>query len=392
MTIKKDEIEVAIDLGTSLSKGLYSVNGLALKYLVMGAQCLKLPKTSKKYLPKKQQTGLPEDNAWIFSGEKLVLIGRMAREYRGGTKIKPLKAQLAIPKIMAIIGAIVQKEKLGNDIDLNLGILLPYSEITSKNDLIVNLKEQLLNFEFQGSPLSVRLNLWEVKPEGGGLAMLRYFKNENRFNGITQIYLMLGHRNTTLLVFRKGSFSPIHSGTTNHGFYDCIDKFREKLPGVERESVLEAINFQGSVIHDWNKRMYTFINRKVGVDFSQIIRSSESAKIQEANTAFFESLEEYWTLISDWLDELLPVMKSIDEFCICGGASVFLMSHLQKKLGQVKISELENERNELWQALGYDDHSYPQEFIEQNLTERMLDVWGMYAIFTNYFEKQGEVA
>ena len=394
--IVRPKLEIGLDLGTSISKALYLVNGSTkgdrCKYMTMGSQSLNLPLTSKKYLPKNLEMGLPEDNAWIETGEKVVAIGRMATEYRGGTKIKPLKADLAVPKIMAMIGAIAQKEKLGKEIDLDIAILLPYSEIASKNDLIANLKEQLVNFEFQGVPLSVKLNQWEIKPEGSGLAMLRYLNNEKRFNQTTQIYLMLGHRNTTLLVFQRGSFSAMHSGTTENGFYDCIDKLREKLPGVDRETVMRAISCQGKVIRDWQKEIYLFTNRKITIDFSQIVRSEESSKIKEANDAFFESLEEYWGLIADWLDETLPAMKLIDELCVCGGGAAFLTSYLQKKLEKVELSQLTKEMNEFWEALGYKERDYPQELIEQNLIERMLDVWGMFAIFSNYLERQGEVA
>ena len=392
MNVKsRPKLMVGFDAGTSLSKTIYSLNK-QIKYTTMGAQSLKLPNTSKRYLPNASAVGLPEDNAWIEKGGEVYAIGRIAKEYRALTRIKPLKANLAVPKIMATIGAIAKKEGLGEEFDLDLGILLPYSEITSKQELIENLLEELLSFNFQDRPLSVRLNEWDIKPEGSGIAMLRYLKHQSRLEQITQIYLMLGHRNTTLLVFVRGSFSPIYSSTTNYGFYDCLDKFREKIPGIDRETIMQAMAFQGKIVRDWKKDIYSYTDRKISIDFSQIIDSSDRSKIQEANRLFFESLEEYWALISDWLDESLPVLKTIDELCICGGASVFLMSYLGKKLGKIKITELGDEINDFWKALGFSEYQYPQELIEENLIERMLDVWGMFAIFSNYFDSQGEVA
>ena len=385
----RPEMEVGFDAGTSTSKILYQVDGGRIQYMTMGPECLNLPASSKKYLPKEKGMGLAEDNAWIEREGEIVAIGRMAKEYRGTASIKPLKAKIAVPKVLATVGAIAEKEELSTEIDLKLSILLPYSEIRSKEQLSEDLEEALEEFEFCGKPLEVKLNECNIMLEGSGIAMLHNFKHGKEFKQTNQVYLMLGHRNTSLLVFERGSFSTVYSSTTNHGFYNCIDKFREKVPGVTREDVLQAMIGTVEIEYDWHKSFYSFDSKRINVDFSGVTNWVNQLETNEVKSAFTASLEEYWMLIANWLNESLPPIKAIDGFWVCGGATSFLMPYLEKKLHPLKIKRLEKESSEMWKALGFNQDDYPREFIEQNLVERMMDVWGLFAVFSDYFDKMG---
>ena len=157
-----------------------------------------------------------------------MLSGFVASNYRGISSIKKLKHESLTFKILATVGAIAQKEKLGNNFELELGILLPYSEYLLSKDWLTELKAALSGFYFQAQRFKVKLTRYSCKPEGYGIAKYSsecsgasYFREGN-----TAI-IMLGYRNTSCLFFRRGSVSKPESGTADLGFYTLLDKLIE---------------------------------------------------------------------------------------------------------------------------------------------------------------------
>ena len=379
---------LSFDAGSSMTKIIYGwideENEYVVKYMVMGPEYLILPSASGKYMSYDLGMGLPEDNAWVRyqKNGKIVVLGRMAREYRAMSRLKPLKAEIIIPKIMGIIGAIAEKEDLGQAIELELGILLPYGEMESKEQLIKNLNEKLKSFYFRNKKIIVKMEQVKVYPEASGIAMACNIAERKRFKQTDRAFLMLGHRNTSLLIFEKGSFSSAKSATTNFGFYHFIDKFRSKLSGVEREDVLRTISMNANVVYDWKRENFELENSNILIDFQRIDGGKDLESIKEACQ---DSLGEYWGLISSWLEEFM--LAEIDEIWSCGGASPFVNSQLKAKFPKIALFKSQTQTGQMWKALGYTQHDYPKELVQENLVERLTDVWGLFMVFSNYFTR-----
>ena len=355
----------------------------------MTPECLGLTAASASFLSDESgiSLGLPEDNAWIRYSKNgdIFLLARMAVEYRARTHLKPLKLKTIVPKILGAIGAIAEKENLREEIELVLGVLLPFNEIGSKQELNNNLIARLDNFYFRDKKITVKLKKLKIVPEATGLAASYSIKHKKDFKQTNQSFLMLGHRNTSFLVFERGSFSRSKSSVTTSGFYDFIDIFRQKVPGVEREDFLNMLETTAKINYDWQKKVFELENQTFNYDFVKLHDTGKS--LDYLKNALKVSLNEYWSSsISSWMSVCLQ--PNIDVLWVCGGADPFILTDIENQFSNIKIYRPRLEISDLILALGFKQYDCPTELIEQNLIERMLDVWGLFAASSNYYARQ----
>ena len=384
----RPKLLLCFDGGNSLLKMLYKVLGDRVKHLTLEPEYLALPHESAANLPVDSGMGFPENTAWIrySKSDDCRLVGRLAKDYRVSVNFKMLKSFSIVPKILAAIGAIAERENLGKIFHLELAILLPLAEISSREELEKELRSALSGFYFRQVWLRVKLERISIVPEASGAAMLdhqrtSYFKNHNC------LYPMCGHRNTSLLFFRKGTLSSSESSTTNLGFYDLIDKMRAKVPGLEREEVLLAFS---TSLSNYDKEGSGYGNQFTNIDWRRITKSLDFDKAQKElqmlQVACDTSFNEYCRLITNWLEESAPPRVQIDAVVRCGGASELLAPQINsffQDIPQYVPSEYESP---LMEALGFNSADSPQvkEFISLNLPVRFADVWGLFVIFSNY--------
>ncbi len=151
MARKAKNLLVCYDPGTSLSKILYRVGRGKIKYMTMEAPLLKLPPSSANSLPTSSGLGKPEDNAWVrlVADGVVYVIGRLAKEYRASVRLKKLKYESLVPKILAAVAAIAIAEGLKLEFDLNLAVLLPFGEYGNQKELEADFREAIKSFWFQ---------------------------------------------------------------------------------------------------------------------------------------------------------------------------------------------------------------------------------------------------
>ncbi len=383
------KIVICIDLGSSLIKVLYRVGELPVKYLLFDPEYIALPPESAANLPRDSGMGWPEDNAWVryVKNGECHLVGRTARDYRVGFNFKALKKVSIVPKVLAAIGTLAQSENLGRNFQLDLGVLLPWGEISAREELQSSLKAALSGFYFRHTYLRVKLQQTIIAPEASGAAMLdqqrgSYFIRHNC------AYLMFGHRNTSLLFFRKGTLSKRDSSTTNLGFVDLIDKMRARVPGLERNDVLLA--FSTSMTSNLNRRgedtTITTINwSRVTQERDEDKASVERRRLSDA---YEIAIKEYWQLLVNWLDDCLPPRAEIDAVIRCGGASELLTPYIGDFFQDVPQYVPFGYTNQLMSALDLSSPKSPRasQFIAQNLPTRLADVWGLFVVFTDSVE------
>lgn len=394
----KKKLIACIDVGSSLSKVIYQV-GSKISYLLMQPEHLALPPESAPQLPPDSGMGRPEDNAWIrFKKDaECHAIGRVALDYKASVNFKTLKSQIATPKILAAIGAIAEREQLPENFCLDLGVLLPWGEIQSRETLETELKAALRSFYFRTRRIKVTLERFQCVPEASGAAMWDAKYNTN-FRSQNRAYLMFGHRNTSLLFFRKGTLSRKESSTTKLGFYDLIDKMRQKVPGLEREDVLNAIQTNLTRKYSYVHRGYEYEAPETNFWWARLFKSTSADYLAQKallTTAYETSLKEYWLLLSNWLDSELPLLNEIDTVVRCGGVSDLLTAQMKKYFFITPIYVPDAYSSNVLKPLGLEDKGREKEYIEftkQNLHTRLVDAWGFFAIFSGYKNPNQEVA
>ncbi len=383
------KVIVCFDVGSSLNKILYQVEADDVQYMVMEPEHLALPPESAASLPVDSGMGRPEDNAWIRfkKGETCHAVGRSALDFKASVNFKTLKWEIATPKILGAIGAIAEREELGSEFRLDLGVLLPWGEISSTEQLESELKSAMRGFYFRHQRLKVKLERYKCVPEGSGLAMWTGMNDRSVFSRNNFAFLMFGHRNTSSLFFRKGTLCRQQSSTTELGFYDLIDKMRVHVAGLERNDVLRAIKTQHTGYWkqgSWPKKMKSEINWSVITKSTDFERAA--IEVEKLQCAYATSLREYWALLSDWLNSTLPPPTEIDGVFCCGGAAEFLWAHVSDYFEGIEVLMPETCPSELGEALRIDKQikEKNEEFLKLNLINRFTDVWGFFSIFVGY--------
>jgi hypothetical protein len=393
------KVIVCIDVGSSLSKVIYQV-GTKIDYLLMQPEHLALPPESAPQLPPDSGMGRPEDNAWIrFKKDaECHAVGRVALDYKAFVNFKTLKSQIATPKILAAIGVIAEREHLSENFCLDLGVLLPWGEIQSRETLETELKAALRSFYFRIRRLKVTLERFQCVPEASGAAMWDA-KHDANFRHQNRAYLMFGHRNTSLLFFRKGTLSRKESSTTKLGFYDLIDKMRLKVPGLEREDVLNAIQTTFNRKYSYVSRAYEYEAPETNFWWARLLKSTSPEQLQAQKAslaaAYSTSLKEYWLLLSNWLDSELAPLNEIDVVVRCGGVSDLLAAEVKKFFRTTPIHVPDAYSSNFLKPLGLENKEREKEYLEftkQNLHTRLADAWGFFAIFSGYKKPTQEVA
>ena len=391
----KPIIKLVVDPGTSLSKILYIVDEGTVKWMTMGAEYLTLPTASAKSLPIDSGMGQPEDNAWVRLSKtgECHAVGFVASNYRATVSIKKLKHESLPFKILAAVGAIAQREKLGNNFELELGILLPYSEYLLEKDWLAELKTALASFYFQDRLFKVKLASFSCKPEGYGIAKFTSrCESADYFHQGNTAVVMLGYRNTSCLFFRRGTVSKPESGTTDLGFYTLLDKLIEKVPSLSRSDILKAIKSEYEKTYGRVGNNQTYFNYKESpaeINFASLVKSTTSELMEKEMSKiklnYDISLNEYWSLLKNWLEETLPRTSEIDAFVLGGGSYDLLEDHFSSYVNNLSAQYFCcDSANELKKYLLYGKDPRKERFIKESLAVRFADVWGFFVPFIEY--------
>lgn len=396
MNKRASKLTIVCDHGTSLTKVLYRVGRSGQpKHLTMDAQLLKLDVNVIENLQQTSKLGKPEHNAWLqIDSNSCYLVGRLAQEYRASTSIKSLKYESIVPKILSVVGAIAVKEKLSDQIKLDLALLLPLGESSNNSELEKELEESISEFKFQGKTIGVDLQRYRCQPEGYGIAsnLLKICSLET-VQAQTFAVLMFGYRNTSLLLFKDGTLSFDGSGTTNLGFYNFSDRIIKKTSGLTREDIQSAIyTCEENIINHKTALGEERLITKIVVEELVKSRDKQKAEVEKSRieTAISNSKREYWQLLEGWLDEVLPTQRQLDRLVYTGGTSGFfrqeLKDYLSGKYSDVEVSSTELIERSLLSELNLSKVESPR-FKQQQLPLRFADAWGLFIDFARYTPK-----
>ena len=355
------DLLLTIDPGSSLTKMIYRILGeisFQAELFCMEPELIGVTRESiQSYESGRINSPSPENEAWVQFEDEYYAVGFLAKKhFQASVKLSDLKYENAIPKVLAAVGAIAEREGLGTRFELGLALLLPYGEWEDRERLEKALTLALSDFHFRGKQMSVQLGCFECMPEGGGLVLSRSKKLGADFNSMVIALVMFGYRDISVVLFERGLSS---GATENLGLSWMIERVKRLTSGQkDTQAMLEAIHQSGATV----KPKYSKpLARSKKADF----RMDEVAQITEAVAM---ARKEYWSRIADWLSSMIP--ETTDSVIIGGGTAEYLVSELKSFFSQTEVScaaELEEDVRQAFNLLAKKDA----------MCLRLTDVYGL---------------
>jgi hypothetical protein len=362
-------INIAFDPGSSLTKIVYAVDPHEPKLLTMGSEVIALEAaTLERYHDRQssigQASGTNDAYLKFRKRDKTVFaIGHLAQQFQASADLAHLKCDRAVPKLLAAIGAIVERENCNTEQSINIRLiaLLPYGEYASRADFTEQLQKLGKRYYFRNErKLSLSFKNITVFPEGGGF-LLRLSERKSQTwleSREAMCVLMIGHRNASFLTFSRGIFDPNRSHTSDWGFIQLVDRAIESSAGQNRERLTRSIYQLGNNI-DPNSRTLRSLTLSQRAD-------SKEREAQRLAEAIESARSEYWQRLRDWFKRVVP--RELDELTIAGGGAYYLRHELSEYFGWA---------NPYWQTTDANDPLIA-EYPDPSLQHRICDIKAAY--------------
>jgi len=372
------EITIATDFGSSLAKGIYTLDNQTfppLNLILLEPEVIKLSFESiESYEKNKLGTGKEEDSAWLRLRENYYAVGFLAKNRFGTLKaLHILKIDSAIPLMLAMLGVIAQKHRLAPKFKVNMSILLPWSEYKDKERFEEEIEEAMKSFSFRGEEYTLELKTFAALPEGGGLLargrVPRKAEKEIRPQKSSNILiLIMGYRNSSLLAVQKGEL--IKGLTSDFGFSKMVNRILELTSGQREERLIPVICEIAS-----KKNPEKIILEKL---VRTTIKELELAEVETLKSAIENARNEYVLMLRNWLQQQIPV-NNIDEILIGGGTAKYLKKEITESLKVYRGAEL-NWLEDIEKRI---IATFGERVKKDDLAVRLTDVFTLYYKFTS---------
>ncbi len=369
------DVIVAADFGASLGRAIHSTaSGYLLpELMLLDPQVVQVPEKSiENYEKYKMGQANPSDSAWVKYDQTYFAVGFLAKKnFHAVHCLESLKVDSAIPQALSLIGSMAQKKDLPSQFSLSLGILLPWNEFRDREKFQSQISQALADYTFRGQPLSVQLESFTALPEGGGLfargrVPTRTGEKLRNARDLTIAVVMLGYRNSSILVIEKGELT--RGATGDFGFARMVQKIQTFTSG-QKADVLVPVICQARA--QLGKRALETLARSHRTE----LRHQEVAEIAEA---IADARAEYVALLQNWILQHLPSQTSIDEFIVSGGTARYLkkeLSQLLKGLGG-SINWCASLEERILRTFG-------ERVSTHSLESRLADVYGLFYKLVN---------
>ncbi|WP_341532231.1 ParM/StbA family protein (plasmid) [Nostoc sp. UHCC 0302] len=310
------DLTISFDPGASLSRVFFTSGSGKPELLLMEPYTALIPRQSLlAYEEDAIGTSSPEDSAWLEYEGQCWGVGYICQKFYADLKLEQPKFESAIYKTLAVVGAIAQKKSLANGTTIRLGILFPYGEYSDRKLFSDSVAAALLNFRFRGEQRSFQLEDFVCRPEGFGLLSRGRSQTGNLAERKIAV-VMIGYRNASILIMDRGVMT--NGLTEDLGFHKLVKAVQRQVAGQKSLTLAAAICDAGSKI-----------NPKALAPLVRVQDPSlQSLEVSQIKTAIAQSREEYWLLLSSYLQNHIP--SDIDEIIFAGGTSHYLRSDLNK--------------------------------------------------------------
>lgn len=337
------DIFLSVDVGGSQTKIIYQVDDQTKpNYVLLPPAIEEITKDKLNFFMERLGwigSPSPDQQLWIEWNNRVVVLGEFAANFDPLDRIKELKYENALWKVLSAVGLIVElsnvKVTAKKQIHLELALLLPWNEYSDRRRFEEQLRVMLANFTVRKQYLKVNLERFLCRPEGGGLAALRIKQQGVDWLRTSQLaVLMFGHRNTTALYFDRGQLKLGDSPLL--GFANMLDIVLDMTSGLDRERLSSAIfDARYTIINKVYSKDRNCSARPDWITFDRIqalasakdptLRQKEISHIADAIRV---ATAQYWDNLLRWMDKILP--RPLNEVIIGGGAAYHVEVELEK--------------------------------------------------------------
>lgn len=320
-------VQLFVDLGGSNIKGIVVMpdTNTSLRFSLPS----RVVKLSSFDIANKPVGLLAKNDVWLTYNNQHYAVGQLALHYGNDVTLiaefKEPKQDLAIPRLCAVMGLIQHTvNDLPEKFDVDLTLVLPYPEYQiareKNNKFFKDLKKVFSSFFFREKKLQIKLNTFDIQPEGAGLLALRYLEEGvSWLDSKTLGVLMLGHRNTSVIVYKGGT----GFGYTNHmGFHFLLQKVIDRSLGINAADLTKAIYAAGKGLSPDNPFLENLARSKGEI---------KKIEIQRLVTSITETKQNHWEQLTSWAVNLLP---EVDELIIGGGTALLYKREIEQTWGE----------------------------------------------------------
>lgn len=352
-----DNLTVAVDPGGSVLRGFYTLDAFKPEIILLDPEVIQLPRQSvEHYEQHRMGSAAPENIAWVEYKGEYWAVGQLARKKGASLQLKKLKIELALPKVLAIVGAVAEKHDLPNGALIRLGILFPCGEYPKRAIFKQLITEALANYRFRGKERSFVLDACICLPEGGGVLTRGRAPGSSVRDQIVYV-VMMGLRDISILPAERGDMS--NGYTEPRGMWNMIQAIKDRTGVSDVHKLLIAVCKAGKGV---NPRALTGLVETVADAYKQ----SEISLIRQA---IAEAREEYWMTNSQWLR--LQVPQSADEIILAGGTTNYFRPELNSLFSHWQLNWCEELEKQL-------NNSFATQIAAKSLHYRLADVYGLF--------------
>ena len=138
-----------------------------------------------------------------------------------------------------------------------------------------------------------------------------------------------------------------------------------------------------------NQTYFSYKESPATINFASLVKSASSESMEKELSKIKHnydiSLNEYWSLLKNWLEETLPRTSEIDAFVLAGGSYDLLDDRFSSYVNNLSAVCLNTDAaDELKKYLLYGKDPRKERFMGESLAVRFADVWGFFVPFVKY--------
>lgn len=352
-----NQLIVAIDFGGSMTKVIGGTSHQRRKIIAIEPTVIEIP---KQYLEKVAEFN-NQNQLWLVWDKKYYAVGMFAKTLSiENPRLTQQKTKTAIQKTLAAIYLLKKELNLSSQFYVDLSCVLPEEEESQKNWLETQLRKALSSFDTPAGTLNAELRNFMCRPEGAGIYINHSNKRGREIQGRTLAVLMMGYRNTSLILVSKGHL--VKKATCKLGFSYFLESIITQTNGYSLEVLTCAV---ANYLETGQER-----------SLRRILLDNEPEKeLLELKEAIATSIEKFLTELKDWVDEQVPKPYRLEEIVFSGGTSDTLSGDLKR----------------LWKNLDIYLHGgviLPKDIEAINAGNRFADIWIMWSYFNKVLNQQ----
>lgn len=357
--MEQPSVLLVVDLGGAGTKFIYSKPGGKVASGYIEASTISITPESAASL--QQLTAVePENACWVGRNGQYVAIGYLASTFfAGNARIKESKVASATAKALGALWVIRERLGLPQQFVASFASLLPPGELIDKDKFRAALLQSASKFETPSGTLNVAISDFTCLPEGAGCYLLRAAKGREDFKRKVVAFIMLGYRNASVLVSRRGLLDV--AGTGELGMHRLVSLVSLRCSNLEAVMLATPIAQAGWEI---NEQPLERLVRSRSADPDARVHLVEAIR---------RSQLEYFNALFSWLFNTIP--KEADELVFCGGTADYLKPKLFEAFTGYELSMHANVK-------------IPRLLDTWGLGNRLCDAYGLYLHLEEDFSKR----